>query len=46
MAKIPQFQLEYVWESHWDSYSQKESVSYIEVANIGKKWLVLVIFQR
>ena len=35
----------HVWESHGNPYNKKDSVSCIQVTNIGGKWLVLVILQ-
>ena len=34
-----------VWESYWNPYNQKESVSCIEVTKIRGKLLVFVILQ-
>ena len=34
-----------IWESHWNLYDQKESVSCIEVTKIEEKLSVLVILQ-
>ena len=45
LAKKTKWSIWHIWESHWNLYNQRESVSCIEVTKIAKKWLVLVILQ-